>query len=558
MTMNDSFNNQYGAPEPPAGAHNAHNDWVPPAQNSPSNGNHAGRKFFDSIRRSGYFRSESRWVGGVAGGLARRLNMDPLLIRVVFVILGIATTGFALLVYAAAWALLPEERDGRIHAEEAVRGNFSGALVAIAVLAILGLGNPTMFTVFRVPGGLIALFWLALLAACGFVAWQIYENNQKSAQAKSSGSQPPTAQDFGSTSTQPPAGQFHADEQASTRTDPYTSTSLGATVSSPIAPEPEKQNDANDLDTAIISTTQDVPPTAQFALPTDGKSSEGSAPAASHGYAANGSTEPYSSAYGSGYSHSGNDAYPDAGTQKFANDPASANSSYAWVPPAKPVPAGKGVSFAAALGLFLVVTAGLLAAQATGALSDSVNMVALLSGAALTIGGLMVVINGFMGRPSGAAGGFAVVALIIGLITSSMLLFGVNITNGNFHAISDRTVTPTLASELEDGYAFGIGDFTLDLTQIEASELEDLEEALSVPIAGGIGDAVIIVPNDVPVVITSALGIGDYRDGDDKHSGFVGQDILFKNELAKDGQAPLLELEVNMGIGDLRIEEEAK
>src|SRR5690606_33018530 len=41
----------------------------------------AGSGFFDSIRRSGLYRADQRWVGGVAAGIAGRLGWDPLLVR---------------------------------------------------------------------------------------------------------------------------------------------------------------------------------------------------------------------------------------------------------------------------------------------------------------------------------------------------------------------------------------------------------------------------------------------------------------------------------------------
>ncbi|MDR2723282.1 MAG: PspC domain-containing protein, partial [Cellulomonadaceae bacterium] len=41
----------------------------------------AGDGFFNSIRRSNIYRTEERWVGGVAGGIAQRLGWDPMLVR---------------------------------------------------------------------------------------------------------------------------------------------------------------------------------------------------------------------------------------------------------------------------------------------------------------------------------------------------------------------------------------------------------------------------------------------------------------------------------------------
>src|SRR5215208_3871647 len=47
------------------------------------------------------------WVAGVFAGLGDRLGVDPLILRVAFVVLAVATGGLALLGYLVAWAALP-------------------------------------------------------------------------------------------------------------------------------------------------------------------------------------------------------------------------------------------------------------------------------------------------------------------------------------------------------------------------------------------------------------------------------------------------------------------
>ena len=49
-----------------------------------------------------------RRIGGVAGGLARHLDVDPIILRVTFVV-GVFFGGAGLLAYIGAWALVPEE-----------------------------------------------------------------------------------------------------------------------------------------------------------------------------------------------------------------------------------------------------------------------------------------------------------------------------------------------------------------------------------------------------------------------------------------------------------------
>lgn len=55
------------------------------------------------------FRSrKDRILGGVCGGLGNYLNVDPILVRVVWAILFFAA-GVGLLAYILAWIIIPEE-----------------------------------------------------------------------------------------------------------------------------------------------------------------------------------------------------------------------------------------------------------------------------------------------------------------------------------------------------------------------------------------------------------------------------------------------------------------
>ena len=49
------------------------------------------------------------WFGGVAGGIAEYFDTDPTLIRILFVIAAIVTSGFAIVAYIVAWIVIPEE-----------------------------------------------------------------------------------------------------------------------------------------------------------------------------------------------------------------------------------------------------------------------------------------------------------------------------------------------------------------------------------------------------------------------------------------------------------------
>ena len=83
-------------------------------------------------------RSNDRWIGGVAGGVALRLGVDALLVRAAFGVL-MVLSGVGFVLYAAGWALLPEQSDGRIHLQEAIRGRFDSALAGAGILLLIGL-----------------------------------------------------------------------------------------------------------------------------------------------------------------------------------------------------------------------------------------------------------------------------------------------------------------------------------------------------------------------------------------------------------------------------------
>jgi phage shock protein C len=109
------------------------------------------------LRRS---RTE-RVIGGVCGGLGRYLGLDPVLLRIAFVVLLFAGGG-GLVLYAISWILIPEEREGeplgteRPSSVDTTRLIIGGALVAIGTIALLNLSIPRLGRYFW-PLAIIAL-----------------------------------------------------------------------------------------------------------------------------------------------------------------------------------------------------------------------------------------------------------------------------------------------------------------------------------------------------------------------------------------------------------------
>ena len=118
-----------------------------------------------------------RKVAGVAGGIAAYLGIDPLILRIVIVVLTLFG-GSGLLLYAAGWLLIPEEGEEhseieRIIGRDRTRGPSTGAVIVtvvglIVLVTSLGVGaafgrhwwfgGPDIWPLV-VVGAVVALVW---------------------------------------------------------------------------------------------------------------------------------------------------------------------------------------------------------------------------------------------------------------------------------------------------------------------------------------------------------------------------------------------------------------
>jgi phage shock protein PspC (stress-responsive transcriptional regulator) len=133
-------------PEAPSG---------PADESAPDEGPRVTR---DEIRDLGRLRrsADDRWVAGVAGGLARHLDVDPLILRVAFVVLAFFG-GAGLLLYGACWLLVPEDGSDQAAITLDDRSR-TVALLSVGVLAAFALlGDSWGFFWFPWPLAIIAL-----------------------------------------------------------------------------------------------------------------------------------------------------------------------------------------------------------------------------------------------------------------------------------------------------------------------------------------------------------------------------------------------------------------
>jgi phage shock protein PspC (stress-responsive transcriptional regulator) len=105
-----------------------------------------------------------RIIAGVGGGLAQHLGADPLLVRFGIGLLVVITGGAGLLLYLAAWLLVPDEQLAAGQAEPPQRSKWATAAGVGALLLLVAIVLPSGFVVgwFAVPFLILALAGLAV------------------------------------------------------------------------------------------------------------------------------------------------------------------------------------------------------------------------------------------------------------------------------------------------------------------------------------------------------------------------------------------------------------
>ena len=488
--------------------------------------------FFDSIRRIGIVRTDSRWIGGVSGGLARRLGIDVALTRGILLVLAIFG-GLGLVVYGAAWALLPEERDGRIHLQEAIRGNVDGAIVGAIALVVLGAARPdsvwptSFFPWGRLESGISAVFGALVVAGIVVLIVRAVGSNKKTGASVGPVALPRTGGPVA------PAAGIVQDGMAMDR-DPtprpgifenaVTGSAAGADVTAVV-------NGTSAAAAPIaISATQQLPP--------------------SGGY------PPYAAAYQAGQTpyHAGPTPYGHIPPTGYG--PPVPPSPYAQAPVALPTAPRKvrvrgpgRTTLGVVVALDLLVTAGLLLLDRAGKLSATPWDLA--AGAFLVLLGLGIVAAGLRGRRSGFLGFLAIVAIALTPFTtwSSGDWSGVA---GPHVSTGTQTYRPIDRATAADGFSLGVGESRIDLSGVPLTS-----EQLTVPIRIGVGDLTVVVPHGAAVEAKVRLQAGELDwnvDPDHQQISGTGMSRTLTSQSAA-GRTPNLVLDIRAGAAQVTIEE---
>jgi len=175
-------------------------------------------KIFAALRSIGVRRrTDDKWIAGVCSGLADRLGVDPVIVRVGLVVLSLLW-GAGITIYLVAWALLPNDRN-QIVIERALRDGDGGSIVVMvfAGLALFGGSWWGSSSGWGFPWGLVlagALIW-----------WLVQRSSNRPDADQRVSAQAPTAAPYATTpyATTP----FNPGQQPTT-SGPMTATTGGA------------------------------------------------------------------------------------------------------------------------------------------------------------------------------------------------------------------------------------------------------------------------------------------------------------------------------------------
>lgn len=113
---------------------------------------------------------DQRVLGGVAGGLGEYLGIDPVLVRIIWVILVVAGMGVGIIVYIVGWIIIPEAEPGESAAARGAPSRHGEPGIAAAVIfggILIVIGIVALLRAVDVEGPSFQLILVAVLALVG-------------------------------------------------------------------------------------------------------------------------------------------------------------------------------------------------------------------------------------------------------------------------------------------------------------------------------------------------------------------------------------------------------
>src|SRR5215207_454569 len=199
-------------------------------------------------------------------------------------------------------------------------------------------------------------------------------------------------------------------------------------------------------------------------------------------------------------------------------------------------PAGDAgdVAKRAALGIGILLVCGLIAiggAWVAAAGGETVVAIVVIAAGAAILAGAFV-------RP---VRWLVLPALALALSAGTVSAAGIDLDGG----VGDRDYRPASAADLRDQYELGMGELVVDLRR---TDLPPGDVPLELDL--GIGEARVVVPDDVCVATDAQVGVGEAHTFD-LHNEGVDLDLDDRPDAAPDATRLLVKADV--GVGSLRI-----
>lgn len=163
----------------------------------------------------------------------------------------------------------------------------------------------------------------------------------------------------------------------------------------------------------------------------------------------------------------------------------------------------------------------------------------LLPAALIGVGVALILVS----RTGSGHGGLLTTGVVLTVVLVLGSVLDVPIAGG----VGDRDVRPASVDDLRDDYRLGIGQLLLDLSGLSPTDLEGTSRRVDVEV--GIGEAVVIVAEDVSVQVRAHAGVGDVTVFGSSNGG-----VDVERTASPEGPLlALLELDVSVGLGEVEV-----
>ncbi|MEU4542554.1 PspC domain-containing protein [Nonomuraea dietziae] len=477
------------------------------------------------LKRSG----EGRMITGVCAGLGRYTRIDPVVYRIGFAML-VLGSGIGLFLYIGAFLLMKESNGRPGHVETWTRRDFDAETVFALLTGVAGFGLIiNIATVWLGTGTLVVATLMAITLltahARGLDLPALARTLPERLNRRTEPIAPePVVPEPMPVRPQPPAVRK---EPAPMRHEPPA-------VHHEPRPEPVRSTESAAFNAPAPSEAEAEAPTRVNEIPTRVNEAPETPTRVNEAPVA---PLPPLPSYGEPFAPRG--PYQPLDPRRRAGYSPYDLSHYGeQVPTPRP---RRRRSFTGAVTVLLAMIVGgiVVAAQATSG-SATPSLTAVGGAMLITVGAGLLVATWF-GRGAGLVALGTVLALVIG----AGLMFG--------HLpkkIGSATWSPTSVAESARVYEVGIGDGTLDLTELELppGTKATFRATLSV------GELVVIVPPTARVEVHATSRVGDISIGQSVEGGTdLEVNRVLEPEVRSEGAVPTIVLKLKGGVGDLEV-----